>query len=289
MKMQSIYGVILTAVVVTLLVVTVIIPISQTSSNVSYETADNTGYDYLMSKGTSSYSATFEYVSAGTLKVNGTNVTVTGDDTRAWVSDGGIIYLTASGAQVMNVGRTGSVASMAFGSETAQVATASFSAGTFTTTLGSGTAFTHAYSYVLYPDTNGDWGYFSGNAFRISEGAHFYALGTATLRLASGYGTATSMSQAASMAGYPTTWTVTSTAQETYSAVSGVTATAADTSQSNPQNTVTVVGSIAPVEYNAAVQQDSITITDTIVSIIPVVLIVGVIVMAVSYVIRRND
>lgn len=288
MKMQSIYGVILTAVVVTLLVVTVVIPISQTSSNVSYETADNVGYDYLMSKGTSSYSATFEYVSAGTLEVNGTNVTVTGSDTRAWLSDGGIIYLTASGAWAMNVGRTGSVASMAFGSETGQVATASFSGGTFTTTLGSGTAFTASYTYVLYPDTGGDWGYFSGNAFRISEGAHFYALGTSTLRLASGYGTATSMSQAASMAGYNTTWTVTSAAQETYSAVSSVTASANDTSQ-NPQNTVTVVGSVAPVEYNAAVQQDSITITDTIVSIIPLILIVGVIVMAVSYVVRRND
>lgn len=287
--MQSIYGVILTAVVVALLVVTVVIPITQTSSNVSYETADNTGYDYLMSKGSSSYSTTITYVSAGTFTVGGESLALSEGQSRVWVSDAGIIYLSSSSSYALLMGRSGgSVAATSFGSSEGTLASVTFSAGTMTADMVSGSQITQTYTYVMHPDASGDWAFFSGNAFRISEGGHFYSVGLAQLRLAAGYGTADSMSQAVSRTGYSTTWTVASTAQETYSAVSGVTVVATDVSET-PRVDMDVIGSIAPVEYNSAVAQDSITITDTMVSIIPLILIVGVIVMAVSYIVRRND
>lgn len=293
MKMQSIYGVILTAVVVTLLVVTVVIPISQTSSNVSYETADNVGYDYLMSKGTSSYSTTIEFVSevastSQTFKIGGSNVTISGDTVRYFVSDAGLVVLKSTGSMVSSIGRPSNPAAVAFGENTSQVSSVSFSAGTMTVTLGSGTTFTAPYTFVFYNDESGDYGMFSG-AFRVSEGEKYYAVATASLRAFAGAGTNGTMTTSYAHPTLTPTWTVTATEQETYWAVSGVTCVYNDSYASTTGNSATVVGCIAPVTYNAAVAQDSVTITDTIVSIIPIVLIVGVIVMAVSYVVRRND
>lgn len=301
MKMQSIYGVILTAVVVTLLVVTVVIPISQTSSNVSYETADNAGHDFLMSKGSSSYSTTIEFVSevastSQTFKIGGSNVTVSGSTEYWFVTDGGIVHLAATQSAVMTPGKSTSPGTTALGNESGKVKSVSFSGGTMTATLYNDNTYTSSYSVIFYNDTGGDYGWYSG-AFRVSQGEKYYAVATASLRMMAGVGTDASMRQFSASTFDTSRWTVTASEQETYYAVSAVTAvydeaqytSGGSTVPATTNNAATVVGCIAPVTYNSAVAQDSITITDTIVSIIPVVLIVGVIVMAVSYVVRRND
>lgn len=286
MKIQKMTSMILTVTVVLLLTVAVIVPIigQQSESVKEYNTTANTGYDYLMGKGGSSYSSTIEYVSAGTYTVDGTTLTLTDDDVRVWVSDGGIIYLTATGGEVMSSGRS-AVGSILFGDGDGKATTVAFSSGTMTVTLTSSSTITSTYHTVLYPDDAGKWAFFSG-AFRVSIGQDFYGVGHGTLRDVAGVGTASDMDQLAANHGCTTAWTVTATAQEFYNAVSSVSVTLTDTS-SNPQ-TATAIGCIAPLDYNSSLKESGANIVGDLTGIIPLVLIVGVIIMAVGYVARRD-
>ena len=289
MNMTKLASMMMTVLCVVILTMAVVIPVidQQEESIKEYNTANNAGYEYLMSKGTSSYSETITFVSAssGTSNwtIGGESVSITGDDSMVWVCDTAIVYLNGTGGTFMSTART-SAAAVAFHTGTTTVTSVVFSAGTVTATLSSEGTIASTYSYVMYPDTSGKWGFFAADtAFRASNSTEFYVVyaSLSGLRSIAGYGTAGDIDPAVVHSSLTATFSATYTEQETYDAISAVSATLGGSS-------VSPIGSIAPLEYNASEKETDQSLTAMLVGIIPLILIVAVLLMAVSYLARRD-
>lgn len=290
MKLTSIASMMMTVLCVVILTMAVVIPVidQQEESIKEYNTADNSGQEFLMSKGTSSYAETINFVSAseGTSNwtIGGESVAVTGTDFYVWVCDTAIIYINGTGGTFMSTERA-SAGAISFHTGTTTVESVSFAAGTVTATLSSDSTIASAYTWVMYPDDSGDWGFFApDSAFRASTNAEFYVVyaNLAGLRSIAGYGTAGDIDPEVVHSSLTATFSATYTAQDTYDAVSAVSATIGGSS-------VTPTGSIAPIEYNASEKETDQSLTAMLVGIIPLILIVAVLLMAVSYIASRRD
>lgn len=288
MKINGLMGAILTTVVVLVMVTAVILPIIETSedSMVNYTKDDNTGFAAKYSRGTSSYGVTIEPVSStadsATFKINGSNVTLSGDTIMVWLYNNGGVYLsaTASRCLVSSVG-SGSTAFNFSGDEgVSGVNSVTFADGSMTQVNVSGQR-TAAYSWIIHPDTDGDLALFTSGGFHVSNSGSYYAFFFDVLHGGLGYGNATSMTKAMGYSGTTVTYTPTASASDTYYTVTSVAITYDGSS-------VSTTGYIAPVEYNSGVEEGTQNIVNDIVAIIPIVLIVSIIVMAVGFVVRRD-
>lgn len=278
---------IVTVTMVLILVVAVVIPIigQQSESVLEYDTAENTP-DYKMSKGNSSYSIVITPVSStdstATFSIGGTSKTFSGDESMVFLWNNGGVYLsaTASRAWTANVSATPWV--FAFTDDAVAGCTGvTIADGTVTLTNAGGSSRTSSYSWILHPDDSGELGFFSG-AFNVTAGESFYTVYFGNSNAAVGYGTVDSMSQLVAYSGVTTSYTVTSTASDTYDAVTSVAMT-------YNSGSVSPVGCIADVDYNESVKESPTNIVSDLVNIVPIVLVVGVIIMAIGYFVARRD
>lgn len=288
MKVNAIASMILTITMVLLLVVVVVIPIvdNQSESITEYTTADNEPL-YKMSKGSASYSGSVAVVSSTetsyTWAINGTNVTLTGDQTRTFLWDTGGLYLTATGGTLWFANYTYVTQPFASSADAESGwLSATFSEGNMHATSAAGAYRNCPYTWVLYPDDSGKMGFYGG-AFNVSTGKQFYVAYFGSSHAASAVGTVGSLTTVAVGGDKTATWSASYTAHDTYDAVTSVSMTW-DGTEATP------IGCIGDVQYNAAVDTSSKTgVVQDIVNLIPLILMVAVVIMAISYIVRRSD
>lgn len=286
MKIPQLAGVIVTSMVIILVVVSVLIPIINNNDNVTYIESDNENYEYLMSKGDGTYAAKITLTTIGTgsatYTIGSTTKTVSGDDTLAWISDNAIVYCTSSLMKVVSANVSATAKNL-----DAEGDYVEFSAGTMSAVTDPGTASantrTSPYTWVLYPDTAGEWAWFAGN-FNVSKATSFYSVYMGTAAGAVGYGTATSMSQLVGHSSVSSTYNISSTEASTYYSVTGVTITYVG----NATATAAAVGSIAPLEYYSGTEGNN-DIVQMLLGIVPVLIIVGIIMAVVGVYFKGRD
>lgn len=277
----------MTVLTVVILTMAVVIPIieQQEESTKEYNVAQNSA-DYKMSRGNSSYSTTIAVVSSTessyTFSVGGSNVTLSGTDSMMWLCNNGGVYLTAAGGKVWNANVSATMQNFAASADAeAGTLSVTFADGTMRTQTAGGSSRTSPYSWVLYPDSEGDLGFYKG-AFNITAGDSFYVAFFDNAHAAVGYGTVSSVRTLVIASGVTATFTANATASETYDAVTSV-------SMTYNGSAATPVGCIADLDYNESVKEDGSGIVGSLVAIVPVILIVCVILMAVSYLYRGRD
>lgn len=157
-------------------------------------------------------------------------------------------------------------------------------AGQITATKGESTR-TSTYTWVIAPDEEGDLGYFADYGCNVSTGTGtLYAVTHNNGRNAVGFGTLSSMQTLIGSASY--TWTVDTEVpegeepSEYYKTVSGVTVVSG--------NSESARGCIADIAYTDGVVS-SHGMTQTLLNILPIVLIVVLIMAVVGVVTSRND
>lgn len=289
MKIPQLAGVIVTSMVIILVVVSVLIPIIQESDTTTYVESENTGQDYLMSKGDATYSVTVTVTSVGdssaTYSIGSESKTITGEDTVVWIWDNGIATLRATGAIVA----TKNVAANAMSLTTANDYFEFNGAGTFTVKKNVGedneSSRTSPYTWAMHPDASGEWGAFTMD-FNASKASSFYVVSTNTNFLSSsvGYGTVGNMTLLVGHSTEAATFDVTYTDKGVYNTVSGCTV-----SQTVNSSSVTVAPFvfIAPMDYTSGTSDGGIV--NTLLGIVPVLIIVGIVMAVVGVYFKGRD